>query len=108
MTDAGRWGTLAHELAHWTGHPDRLARTYGKRFGDDAYAAEELVAELSAAFTCALLGIPTQARTDHAPYLAHWCRVLKADPSILWSIASKAQASTDHLATYQPAQDAAA
>ena len=108
VTDAGRWGTLAHELAHWTGHPDRLARTYGKRFGDDAYAAEELVAELSAAFTCALLGIPTQARTDHAPYLAHWCRVLKADPSILWSIASKAQASTDHLATYQPAQDAAA
>ena len=102
-TEAARWGTLAHELGHWTGHPDRLARVYGKRFGDDAYAAEELVAELSAAFTCATLGIPTQPREDHAPYLAHWCRVLKADPSIMWSIASKAQAATDHLVSYQPA-----
>ncbi|MEQ1699604.1 MAG: zincin-like metallopeptidase domain-containing protein [Ilumatobacteraceae bacterium] len=103
-TEAARWGTLAHELGHWTGHPDRLARVYGKRFGDDAYAAEELVAELSAAFTCATLGIPTQSREDHAPYVAHWCRVLKADPSILWSIASKAQAATDHLASNQPAE----
>lgn len=108
VTEGARWGTLAHELAHWTGHATRLARTYGKRFGDDAYAAEELVAELSAAFTCAVVGIPTLARTDHAAYLAHWCRVLKADPSILWSIASKAQAATDHLASYQPAEAEAA
>jgi len=107
-TAAHYYATRAHETIHWTGHTSRLNRDLTGRFGDDAYAAEELVAELSAAFTCALLGIPTQARTDHAPYLAHWCRVLKADPSILWSIASKAQASTDHLATYQPAQDAAA
>lgn len=54
------YGTLAHELAHWTGHPTRLNRTYGKRFGDDAYAAEELVAELSAAFT-----VPGRHRNRH-------------------------------------------
>ena len=73
---ADAYGTLAHELTHWTGHPTRLARTYGKRFGDDAYAAEELVAELGAAFVCALIGIDSVARTDHAGYLAHWCRML--------------------------------
>lgn len=106
--DATRWAILAHELAHWTGHPDRLARTFGKRFGDDAYGAEELVAELSAAFTCAVLGIPTEARTDHAAYLASWCQVLKADPGILWSIAGKASAATSHLASYQPAAAEAA
>jgi len=33
-----------HEAGHWTGHPDRLARSFGKRFGDQAYAFEELVA----------------------------------------------------------------
>lgn len=94
------YGTLAHELAHWTGHPARLNRTFGRRFGDDAYAAEELTAELSAAFTAALLGIATVTRTDHAAYLAHWCRMLRARPSTLWSVASKAQAATDYLATY--------
>lgn len=92
---------LAHELGHWTGHPSRLNRTFGARFGDDAYALEELVAELSAAITCAVVGIATTFRDDHADYLANWCRVLKADPSILWTVAGKAQAATDHLTTYQ-------
>lgn len=94
------YATLAHELGHWTGHPTRLARTFGRRFGDDTYAAEELVAELSAAFTCALVGIDTVARTDHASYLAHWCRMLRAQPAILWTVAAKAQAASDHLADY--------
>ena len=107
-TDTACWATLAHELAHWTGYPERLDRTFGKRFGDDAYAAEELVAELAAAFTCATLRIPTVARTDHAAYLAHWCTVLRADPGILWSVASKASAATAHLASYQPATAPAA
>jgi antirestriction protein ArdC len=100
---AALWATLAHELGHWTGHPSRLSRTFGQRFGDDAYAVEELVAELSAAITCAVVGIATTFRDDHADYLASWCRVLKTDPSILWTVAGKAQAATDHLASYQPA-----
>lgn len=102
------YGTLAHELGHWTGHTSRLGRTFGKRFGDHAYAAEELVAELSAAFTCALLGLDTVARTDHAAYLAHWCQMLKAQPAILWTVAAKSQAATDHLAAYSghPAETA--
>lgn len=93
--------TMAHELAHWTGHESRLARVYGKRFGDEAYAAEELVAELSSAFTCCDYGIVPGARNDHAAYLANWIAMLRADPSILWSVASKAQAATDHLLSYR-------
>ena len=99
-TAADAYAILAHELGHWTGHPSRLARTYGRRVGDDAYAAEELVAELSAAFTCAAGGIATAARTDHAAYLAHWIRMLRAQPAILWTVAAKAQAATDWLAAY--------
>ena len=108
-TAADAYGTLAHELTHWTGHPTRLARTYGKRFGDDAYAAEELVAELGAAFVCALVGIDSVARTDHAGYLAHWCRMLRAQPAVLWTVAAKAQAAADWLAAYSttPADTAA-
>jgi antirestriction protein ArdC len=99
-TTAAGLGTLAHELAHWSGHRDRLARDLTGRFGDDSYAMEELIAELSAAFTCAEVGITPAIRDDHAPYLAHWLRVLKAEPRHLWSVASTAQAATDHLATY--------
>jgi antirestriction protein ArdC len=60
----------AHELTHWTAHPSRLNRTLGKRFGDDAYAAEELIAELGAAFCCAALGITPEPREDHSAYIA--------------------------------------
>ena len=99
FTDApAYYATSAHEHAHWTGHSTRLGRDLVNRFGDDAYAAEELVAELSAAFTCATLGISTTPRPDHAGYLAHWLRVLRADPRALFTVAGKAQAATDHLA----------
>jgi antirestriction protein ArdC len=81
---------------------EQAHRSFGVRFGDHAYAAEELVAELSAAFTCAVVGIDTVARTDHAGYLAHWCGLLRQQPAVLWSIAAKAQAATDLLASYQP------
>jgi antirestriction protein ArdC len=91
------YATSAHEHAHWTGHTGRLARDLSGRFESDAYAAEELVAELSAAFTCAHLGISTTPRRDHAAYLASWLRVLQADPSALFTVASKAQAATDYL-----------
>ena len=43
-TRAAWAATIAHEAGHWTGHPARLARSFGKRFGDQAYAFEELVA----------------------------------------------------------------
>ncbi|HEY5011435.1 MAG TPA: zincin-like metallopeptidase domain-containing protein, partial [Acidimicrobiia bacterium] len=92
------YSTSAHEHAHWSGHGSRLARDLSGRFGTDAYAAEELIAELSAAFTCARLGISAVPRPDHASYLSSWLRVLRADSSALFAAASKAQAATDYLA----------
>ncbi len=103
------YATSAHEHGHWTGHPARLARDLAGRFGTDSYAAEELVAELSAAFTCAVLGISTAPRPDHAAYIASWLRVLRADPSALFTAASKAQQATDFLvALAAPLQEVAA
>jgi antirestriction protein ArdC len=89
--------TLAHELTHWTSHPTRLARELGKRFGDQAYAAEELIAEIGAAFLCADLGITPEVRDDHAAYLAHWLRVLKTDNRAIFTAAAQAQRATDYL-----------
>lgn len=91
------YGTLAHELTHWSGHETRLSRTFGKKFGDKAYAFEELVAELGAAFASARLGIASEPREDHASYLASWLKVLKADKRAIFTAASKAQASCDYL-----------
>lgn len=91
------YSTLAHELTHWTGHESRLGRTFGKRFGDNAYAVEELVAEMGAAFASARLGIASEPREDHASYLASWLKVLKADKRAIFTAASRAQAACDHL-----------
>ena len=64
------YSTLAHEHTHWTARAERCDRQLGKRFGDNAYAAEELIAELGAAFICAHLGLSTEPREDHAQYIA--------------------------------------
>jgi len=89
--------TKAHELVHWTGHAQRMAREFGKRFGDQAYAFEELVAELGAAFLCADLGVTPEVREDHAGYLAHWLDVLKEDKRAIFSAAAHAQRALDYL-----------
>lgn len=100
--------TKAHELVHWTSHPSRLDRTLGKRFGDDAYAAEELIAELGAAFLCADLGIAAEIRDDHAAYVADWLRVLRSDRRAIFTAAAHAQAAADYLHGLQPAAAAGA
>ncbi len=69
----------------------------GKRFGDNAYAAEELIAELGAAFTCAHLGLSTEPREDHAQYIQSWLKVLKADKRAIFTAASKAQQAADFM-----------
>ena len=95
--------TLAHELTHWTKHPARLDRDFGrKRFGDDGYAREELVAEIGAAFLCCDLGITPEPREDHASYLAHWLGVLKEDKRAIFQAAAHAQKAVEHLHGLQP------
>lgn len=83
--------TLAHELSHWTGHESRLARQLSGRFGSEAYAMEELVAELSSAMLGAELGLPVDHLDRHASYLASWLKVLKADSRAILTVAAKAE-----------------
>jgi antirestriction protein ArdC len=84
-----------HELGHWTGHKSRLDRDLRHRFGERAYAAEELVAELSAAFLCAEFSIDGDLR--HAGYIQFWIALLKADGRAFFTACSKAQAAADYL-----------
>ncbi len=102
------YNTAFHELGHWTGHKSRLDRDLKNRFGDRQYAAEELIAELSAAFLCAEFGFDNDLR--HASYIAHWIELLKADKRAFFTAASKAQAAADFmrgLALAEPEQLAA-
>ncbi len=92
------YATLAHESAHWTKHPSRLDRDFGrKQWGDEGYAREELVAELASAFLCADLGITPEVMPDHASYIANWLTVLKNDKRAIFSAAAHAQKAADYL-----------
>src|SRR5436305_15042165 len=91
------YSTLAHEHTHWTAKSERCDRQLGKRFGDNAYAAEELIAELGAACVCAQLGLSTEPREDHGQYIQSWLRVLQADKRAIFTAASKAQQACDWL-----------
>ena len=92
------YATLAHETTHWTRHEKRLNRDFGrKRFGDEGYAMEELVAELGAAFLAADLALTPEVRDDHAAYIASWIKVLKDDKRAIFTAASHAQRAADFL-----------
>lgn len=95
------YATLLHELTHWTAHPERCARDLSGRFNADAYAMEELIAELGAAFLCGTLGITDAPRADHATYIASWLTVLRSDPRAIFTAASKAQEAADFLGGFQ-------
>ena len=79
-----------HEMTHASGHKSRLDRNLSGRFGDEAYAMEELIAELGAAFLCAEVGILPATRKDHAHYLANWVRVLRRDKKAIFTAAAAA------------------
>ncbi|MCJ9669010.1 MULTISPECIES: ArdC family protein [unclassified Neorhizobium] len=92
------YATLAHEGVHWTKHKNRLDRDLGrKRWGDEGYAMEELVAELGAAFLCADLNITPEVREDHAAYIGNWLTVLKGDKRAIFTAAAHAQRAADFL-----------
>jgi antirestriction protein ArdC len=89
------YATAFHELGHWTGHKSRLNRDLRHRFGERVYAAEELVAELCAAFLCAEFSIDGDIR--HAGYIETWIGLLRADARAFFTACSKAQAAADYL-----------
>jgi antirestriction protein ArdC len=92
------YATLAHESTHWTKHPSRLDRSFGRKsWGDEGYAREELVAELASAFLCADLGLTPEVRDDHASYIASWLTVLKNDKRAIFSAAAHAQKAVEFL-----------
>jgi antirestriction protein ArdC len=91
------YSTLLHELTHWTAPEQRCNRTLGNRFGDDAYAMEELVPELGAVFLCTKLGFTLEPRLDHAQYLTSWLSVLKADKKAIFAAASAASTAVEFL-----------
>ena len=98
------YATRAHETVHWTRHPSRLDRDFGrKRFGDEGYAMEELVAELGSAFLSADLELTPEVREDHAAYIGSWIKVLKDDKRAIFTAASHAQRAADFLHGLQPA-----
>jgi len=100
------YATLAHELTHWTKHKSRLDREFGhKKWGDEGYAREELVAELGAAFLCADLALTPQAGADHAAYIQSWLKVLKEDKRAIFSAAAHAQRAADFLNGLQPKRE---
>jgi antirestriction protein ArdC len=97
FTPMDYYSTRAHETGHWTSKEGRCNRELGKRFGDNAYSVEELIAELTAAFVCAHLGLSSEPRPDHAQYIQSWLRVLKADKRAIFTAASKAQQAADFM-----------
>lgn len=100
---ASYYATLAHEATHWTRHESRLNRDFGrKRWGDEGYAIEELVAELGAAFLSSDLGLSPEPRSDHADYIASWIKVLKDDKRAIFTASAHAQRAADFLNGLQP------
>ena len=87
------YATALHELCHWTGHPQRLNRAHGARCDIEAYAYEELVAEIGAAFLCAHSGLP--ARLEHASYIESWLEALRRDKRLIFVAAGAAQKAAD-------------
>jgi antirestriction protein ArdC len=84
-----------HELTHWTGAKSRLDRDLKNRFGTQAYAAEELIAEIGAAFLAAEFGFDGDVR--HAGYIATWIGLLKSDKRAFFTACSRAQQAADYL-----------
>jgi len=88
---------------HATGHGSRLDRQFGKRFGDDAYAAEELLAGLAQSILCAEYGLPNELHDSHASYIHHWAKILRADKTAILHAAAKAEQAVKWLRQFDPA-----
>ena len=100
------YATRLHESVHWTRHPSRLDRDLGrKKWGDEGYAMEELVAELGSAYMAADLGLEPEVREDHVSYIDNWLEVLKKDKHAIFTAAAHAQRAADFMHKMNPAQD---
>lgn len=99
---ADYYSVAMHELAHWTG--PRLGREMIPDHTSDAYAREELVAEIAASFVCAALGLPPLE--TQVGYLAHYVRLMRADSHAITRAAAAAQRAADYLLAFAAEQSA--
>jgi antirestriction protein ArdC len=104
----GYHSTLLHESVHATGHKSRLDRDFSKRFGDESYAFEELVAELGSAMLCAHCGIDGEMQANHVAYIANWLTVLRNDKKAILTASAKAQQALDFLTKVKQEEEALA
>ncbi|TKT93309.1 ArdC family protein [Dyadobacter frigoris] len=97
------YSTLAHEITHWSKHPQRLDRDFGRKaYCDQMYAKEELVAELGSCFLGADLGLEPLPEERHAAYIQSWLKVLNDDKRFIFSAASHAQKAVEYIHSLQP------
>ncbi len=102
-SQANYYATALHELTHWTGHPDRLNRDWSSDMKSEAYAREELVAEIGSMFVSAETGIP-QAKEhldNHAAYVESWIKAVEADPNALFKAVSQAQKASEEILKHE-------
>ena len=102
-----RAAVMLHELGHWTGHQSRLNRLNDYKT-NKGRAMEELIAELSAAFSCARLGITGEPRPDHAAYISGWLELLRDDNKAIFKAATAAEKAVDYLTAEHEQQSAIA
>ena len=89
--------TLLHELIHWSGAAHRLNRDFAAATSKADIAAEELTAEIGAAFLCADLWVSNEPRPDHAAYVSHWLQLLKHDPRTIFTASRLANQAAMYL-----------
>ena len=99
------YATLLHEAAHASGARHRLDRDLSGRFGSEAYAMEEMIADWASAMACGTLQITPEPRTDHASYIRSWLKVLRGDTRAVFAAASQAQKIVDWMWERQKGSD---
>lgn len=98
------YSTLFHELVHSTGSPKRLNRKMGRKFGDELYSKEELVAEIGAAMLCGIAGIEQPVIENSAAYIQGWLAALRKDSRLIVTAANAAQKAADYIQNIKPDQ----
>ena len=97
------WATKLHEAAHSTMAVHRLNRTeaYAKRWGDSAYALEELTAEIASAILASETGVPMcqdpKHIKNHASYLSNWIKAIQNDPMAIFTAAKNADRICEYM-----------
>ncbi|PAD72827.1 ArdC family protein [Paenibacillus campinasensis] len=99
------YATLFHELVHSTGHKNRLNRKFGRKFADEQYSKEELIAEFGAAMLCGIAGIEQPVIENSAAYIDSWMKVLKNDSRLIVTAANAAQKAADYIQNIKPNKD---